>query len=420
LASSCPRLAGAAAARGPLAVMVVAAVTGLAAGSARAQRPAAAAPARRPAVAARAASPRLAQVPRQPPATAPLVLAGRVVRVRGLDSVPLAGVRVVEHRVGTDRQGPLDSLASDARGRFSFRVARPDTAAMYVVSTRYAGIGYFSTPFAPGARAGADSIVLPVFDTSSAGAPLDVAVRHVVVSAPDQADGSRDVLDIVQVSNPGTTTRVARAGTPTWRMLLPRGIEAFRVGEGDVPADAVHKVGDSLLVSAPFPPGVKQVVAIYVVPSGMTELRVPIDQPTAQLEVLIEDSLANATGAALASGNPLQFGDRTFRHFASARAVRGETAEITFGGPKRRNLTWLTIALAGLLLAGGAFVAARRRGPAVPAPAPVGPDALVRQIVALDERYAGREHETPAAEWAGYQARRASLKAQVAERLVRR
>ena len=399
--------------------MVVAALASLAAGSARAQRPGAAA--RRPAASAspRAGAPRLTA---QPAPGAPLVLAGRVVRVRGLDSVPLVGARVVAHRVGTDRAGPLDSLASDARGRFSFRVAHPDTAAMYVVSTRYAGIGYFSTPFAPGARAGADSIVLPVFDTSSAGAPLDVAVRHVVVSAPDSADRSRDVLDIIQVSNPGTTTRVARDSAPTWRMLLPRGIEAFRVGEGDVPADAVRKVGDSLLVSAPFPPGVKQVVAIYVVPSGTLELRVPIDQPTAQLEVLVEDSLSNATGAALSSGNPLQFENRTFRHFASTRAVRGETADITFGGPKRRNLTWLAVVLSALLLAGGAFVAARRRGPvaAPPAPAPQGPDALVRQIVALDERYAGREHETPPAEWAGYQSRRAALKAQVAERLARR
>ncbi len=178
--------------------------------------------------------------------------------------------------------------------------------------------------------------MLPVFDTSSAGAPLDVAVRHLVVSAPDQADGSRDVLDIVQVSNPGTTTKVERDSAPTWRMLLPRGIEAFRVGEGDVPASAVTRVGDSLLVRAPFPPGVKQVVVIYVVPQGMKTLRVPVDQPTAQLEVLVEDSLANATGAALASANPLEIQGRTFRHFSSTRVVRGETAEISLRRAGRR------------------------------------------------------------------------------------
>ena len=401
------------AARAPLAGLGLAAAALLAAAPAWAQRPAAG---RRPAPAARApASP----APAAP--AGPLVLAGRVVRVRGADSLPLPGVRVVAHRVATDRQGPLDSLRSDARGRFAFRVAHPDTAAMYVVSTLYAGIGYFSTPVSPTAPAGSDSIVLPVFDTSSAGAPLDVAVRHLVVSAPDQADGSRDVLDIVQVSNPGTTTMVSRDSAPTFRMLLPRGIESFRVGEGDVPASAVTRVGDSVLVRAPFPPGVKQVVVMYVVPQGLKTLRVPVDQPTAQLEVLIEDSLASATGAALASANPLEIQGRTFRHFSSTRAVRGETAEIGFGAPGGgRNLTWLAIAFAALLLAGGGWVATRRRGAAAPAPAPEAPDVLVRQIVALDARYEGRQAETPPEEWAGYQSRRAALKARVAERLARR
>ena len=356
----------------------------------------------------------------------PLTLSGRVVRVRGADTVPLPGLRIVAHRVGTDRQGPVDSLRSDPLGRFSFRVARPDTGAMYVVSTLYAGIGYFSAPYSAAARAGSDSILLSVFDTSSTGSPLDVAVRHLVVSAADR-DGSRDVLDIVQVANPGTTTLVSRDSAPTWRMRLPHGIESFRVGEGDVPSDAVRRAGDSILVRAPFPPGIKQVVGIYVVPQGMRTLRIPIDQPTARLEVLVEDSLANASGAALAAANPLQLEGRTFRHFSSTRVVRGETAEITFGAAAGgRSLAWVAIALSALLLASGGYIAARRRAGAGAAPeAPSAPaaadqDALVRQIVALDERYASRRAETPSEEWAAYQTKRASLKAQLAGRLARR
>ncbi len=381
--------------------------------------------------AALGARPALAQGPaeglRPAAGRGPLVLAGRVVRVRGADTVPLPGIRIVAHRVGTDHQGPLDSMRSDARGRFSFRVARPDTGSMYVVSTLFAGIGYFSEPYASGARAGSDSILLPVFDTTSAGAPLDVAVRHLVVSAPDRADGSRDVLDIVQVANPGSATLVSRDSAPTWRMQLPRGIESFRVGEGDVPSEAVHRVGDSLLVRAPFPPGIKQVVVVYVVPQGMRTLRVPIDQPTARLEVLVEDSLANASGAALAAANPLQLEGRTFRHFSSTRVVRGETAEIAFGvAGGGRNLTWMAIVLSALLLASGGYVAARRRGVAAPAPGGAAPpaeadqDALLRQIVALDERYAARQAETPPEEWSAYQSKRASLKARLAGRLAQR
>jgi len=359
---------------------------------------------------------------------APLVLAGRVVRIRGADTTALAGQRVVAHRVGGSHEGPMDSAASSARGAFAFRVARPDTAAMYVVSTLYDGIGYFSAAFAAGSRASADSIVLAVFDTSSVGAPLDVAVRHLVISAAGE-DGSRDVLDIVQVANPGTTTMVTRGRTPTWRMLLPSGIDAFRVGEGDVPPEAVRRAGDSLLVTAPFPPGLKQVVGMYVVPNGARQLKVPIDQPTARLEVLVEDTRANASGAALAGGDPLQLEGRTFRHFSSTRVVRGETAVITFGAPpSRTNLAWMAIALSALLLASGGWLAARRRTLVAAPPAPDAGaggrepdrDALLRQIVALDERYAARQAETPADEWAAYQAKRAALKAQVAGRLAPR
>ena len=37
---------------------------------------------------------------------------------------PVSGVRVVLHRVGPDRAGPLDSLQSDSRGRYSFKYQR--------------------------------------------------------------------------------------------------------------------------------------------------------------------------------------------------------------------------------------------------------------------------------------------------------
>jgi hypothetical protein len=54
------------------------------------------------------------------------------------------------------------------------------------------------------------------------------------------------------------------------------------------------------------------------------------------------------------------------------------------------------------------------------APAQPDQDTLLRQIVALDERYAARLAETPPAEWSAYQSKRASLKAQLAGRLAQR
>jgi len=372
-------------------------------------------------------------------ASAPFVVAGRLVVVRAGDTTGLAGRKVVAHRVATTVQGPVDSLDSGAGGRFAFRITHPDTGAMYVVSTMYDGIGYFSAPVSTQQRDSAQAIVLAVFDTASAGAPLAVSVRHVVVSAPDPADGSRDVLDIAEVGNPGPTTLVPRAaGGSTWWMRLPRGVESFRVGEGDVPSSAVRQAGDSVLVSAPFPPGEKQVVVMYVAPKGLRTLRVPMDQPTERLELLVEDSLATATGPGLVTANPLQIQGRSFRRFSAVHLGGGETAEISFGARGASGagrLEWVAIVLSALVLAAGGFAAARRR----PAPSssrgvPAGgrgappqdgdaapdDDALVRQIVALDEKYAAGEAATPPAEWSAYQTRRAALKAALAGRLARR
>jgi len=355
---------------------------------------------------------------------APLLLAGRLVRVRGGDTTALAGRRVVAHRVSPTVQGPVDSLESGPGGRFAFRIARPDTTAMYVVSTLYDGIGYFSAPFSPQSRDSAAAIVLAVYDTASAGAPLVVVVRHVVISAPDPSDGSRDVFDIAEVGNPGPTTLVGRtAGATTWWMRLPAGVQAFQVGEGDVPTSAVRRAGDSVLVSAPFPPGEKQVVVEYTAPKELRTLRVPLDQPTERLELLVEDSAATATGPGLATADPLVLQGRSFRRYTAVDLGAGESVAVAFR-PQHgaRHLEWVAIALSALVLAAAAYLAARRR-PAPPAPdvpQSEADDALVRRIVALDERYAAGEAATPPEAWAAYQAQRAALKAELAGRLARR
>ena len=71
--------------------------------------------------------------------------AGRVAREQGGDTIPVPAARVVLHRVGRDQQGPIDSLVTGADGRFRFRYLA-DTAAVFLLSSGYAGIEYFSTP----------------------------------------------------------------------------------------------------------------------------------------------------------------------------------------------------------------------------------------------------------------------------------
>ena len=94
----------------------------------------------------------------------------------------------------------------------------------------------------------------------------------------------------------------------------------------------------------------------------------------------------------------------------------------THGGSRRLALVVIVLA-AGLLGIGG-WAAARRRSAAVATAAPAAPapdgDAVLRQIVALDERYASRQADTPPAEWEEYRRKRETLKAELAGRLARR
>ncbi len=87
-------------------------------------------------------------------------------RVLAADSTPVAGTRVVLHRIGSDVQGPLDSTRSDRGGRFGFAF-RPDTAAFYLLSTRHSGIEYFSPPVSTNPARPDTAIRIVVYDTSS-------------------------------------------------------------------------------------------------------------------------------------------------------------------------------------------------------------------------------------------------------------
>jgi hypothetical protein len=104
---------------------------------------------------------------------------GRVLRS---DSTAVAGVRVVLHRVGQVRQGPLDSTNTDDGGRFRFRF-RADTSTIYLLSARHSGIEYFSPPVHTNPARPDTAIRIIAYDTSST-APISVEARHLVVSRP--------------------------------------------------------------------------------------------------------------------------------------------------------------------------------------------------------------------------------------------
>ena len=335
--------------------------------------------------------------------------AGRVLRAGETDSVPLTGTWVVLHEVTMQGGGPVDSVRTDPAGRYRLGVARSDSAALYMVSATYQGVTYFSD--ALHARQVRDSIpALVVFDTSSVAPPITVGQRHVVVRAAGAGD-TRSVLELVMLENRGSRTRVAAdSGQALWSAGLPAGVTEFQVGQSDVSADAIVRAGDSVFVTAPIPPGQKQIVYTYALPAR-NELRLPLQAATGRVLVLLEDTAATLVSGPLTPRGVETFEDSHFALFDGVVPAGGGVAVFRFTS-RGLNMMTLVVTLV-IVLVGGVLLATLpmllRRRAAVPVSAgPETPEALARQIALLDRAFEQAAHAP--AEAAAYRARRKELK----------
>lgn len=284
-----------------------------------------------------------------------LTVAGRVAAFRGGDTLPQAGVRVTLHAIGQATQGAVDSAVTGPGGRFRFRRGG-DTAVVYLVSARFAGIEYFGEPIR---MPGAADALLAVADTSSS-APVALAARHLVIRRPDST-GARPVLDIVSLRNRGTVTRVAPdTTTPTAKIPMPAGILDARVQDGDVSAASVEFRGDTLLVFAPLPPGGKDLMLAYRIPATSREAQWAA--PADSFDILAEeDRGVTVSGAGLAAAEPVELLGVPLQRWTAAPPTAGEAGVRFRGVPGSQRVALLVlVALLALAVGGGALVAFRR------------------------------------------------------------
>ena len=226
-----------------------------------------------------------------------VAVAGRVVRDTTQRPVPRHWV--VLHAMTRGGGGPVDSMRTDAAGRYAFKVGKVDPEAVYVVSAQYAGLAHFSEPIVLAGRLTADFGTLAVFDTTSGGPPIRVSLRYINIGAARE-DGTYDVLEAIELQNPGSRTRVPADSAPVWQGTIPPGVVQFQVGESDVSAEAVSRRGDTVMVFGPISPGgSKQLSFAYTAPATMRELHVPIDQPIGEVLLLVEDTTALVTAPGL-------------------------------------------------------------------------------------------------------------------------
>ncbi|HXL51846.1 MAG TPA: hypothetical protein VN945_01845 [Gemmatimonadales bacterium] len=289
-----------------------------------------------------------------------VVVTGRV--LKGSTGRPVARAWVVLHQVSMGGGGqPVDSTRSDDRGAYALTIRRPDSSAIYVVSTWHSGIAYFSEPIAPGRS---DLRPLYIYDTSSTGPAVRV-MRRLVTVAKEKQDGSRDVLELLELENPGVATRVARDTlVATWAGAIPPVAIQFRVGQGDVSPQVVTRRGDTVAVYGPLPPRErKQLSYTYVLSATVRRVAVPIDQPTQELDLLLEDTAAVVAAERLDSLGMEAVGGRRFARYRTPPLASGAQLAIAFADRRftPESMIPLVVGLAAVVLAIGFTVALRRK-----------------------------------------------------------
>jgi hypothetical protein len=265
----------------------------------------------------------------------PQQVSGRIVRpgVRRMD--PVKGVWVVLHRVGPDHAGPLDSLQSDARGSYKFNYTRTGSDdAVYFVSASYDGIAYFTPPLAEG-KVNGDDAEITVFDTTSRHVPLSLRGHHVVVSSAD-ANAQRSIVEVYDLSNDTSVTRVAAGDAPelaTWQTHIAPGATDFKVGQGDISGRAVSFANGLVSVYAPLAPGVKQLSFSYSLPAKAFPLKLPLERDTQVYEIMIEEKSGTVSGPHIKEVDPVTVDDRNFRRFLATDMPENSVAMIDLPPP---------------------------------------------------------------------------------------
>ena len=342
---------------------------------------------------------------------------GRVLRPAADSMQGVLGAWVVLHRVGSDGSGPVDSVRTGRDGAFSIRYApRGESEAIYFVSATHDGIAYFSPPLDT-ARA-VDDAELAVFDTTSAPVPIHVRGRHVVVAAPLE-DGTREVVEVYELANDSSVTRVAAGEVPVWAAVLPAGASNIRVGESDLSEDAIRTDGGRVRVYAPLAPGIKQLSYAYRLSAGTFPVSLPLEGPIDVLEVLLEEPNATTTAPGLERVDPVAFESRTFNRFLAQGVASGAVLRIDVGSalPGGRR-TWIVAVVVAVAAAMALVLIRMTRTPASAQRVSVRPQAaterpaegLARQIAALDAHLETAQ-DLSAGDRAAYTARRAELKA---------
>jgi hypothetical protein len=261
-----------------------------------------------------------------------------------------------------------------------------------------------------------------VHDTTSGPIPIAIRGRHVVIASPD-AEGRRAVIEVFELSNDSSVTRLAAGDTGVvWQAPLLVGARDAKVGETDFSNGAVRFESGRVRLSAPFAPGLKRFSYRYTIPATES-LAFVVGEPVAVLELLLEDALGRAEGGGLAPTGPATVSGRAFSRFLAQDVPAGADIRVSLPGPSGTSgmpLRVLAImaALGAVLLVGLARTMMRRQAQAARPRATEDAAALRERLAALDTAFANLAQPT-AEQRADHWQARAHLSQQITDAVAR-
>jgi hypothetical protein len=314
---------------------------------------------------------------------------------------------------------PVDSATTNRRGEYRLTAPVRDTTAGYVVSVEHDGIGYFSEPLSARDTASDSASTIVVYDTSYTEPDIVLTERHLIVRASDETR-MRRVIELLVLSNRGTLTRITDDTTqPVWQGALPSEAVEFEVGQSDISPQAVYRNGDSVAVTAPLPPGDKQVLLAYLIPGSLERLDIPVDQPVVGMNLMLEEPGATVLSERFQPRGPEQLEDISFMRYSATAVQAGTAVSIQFPAPQGAllQLWWIVVPVTASCLALVLIWWLRRQ----PVPVATGSDAdtLAQQIAQMDRDFEARGAQASETEKTAYHQRRAELKAKLAKQLAR-
>jgi hypothetical protein len=356
---------------------------------------------------------------------------GRVVQRHASGERGVPRQRVSLHRISRDSAGPVDSLLTDAAGRYRFTFTARDDGSVYVAGATFGDVAYFTTPTNQPTIGGTDGEIT-VFDTTSRPIPVRVRGRHVIVSAPAPS-GLRTLVEVYEISNDTLVTRIAGGSEgATWRGILPRLARSPRGGRGDVPEQAMRFRDGVVEIFAPIAPGLRQVAFSYELPPDAFPLSLPLGDSASVFEVLLEERSASAAGPQLMPRESVTIEGRSFQRYLAQNVAGSAVVQLTVdavasASAVRGAMPFVVVGTAAAVLVVLAAVSARRRShPATltvrtrATPAPLEPnevDLLAHEIARLDAAMESTRPDAPGR--SEYDVRRRELMARLTTLLAR-